>query len=69
MTKTVDIWTDGGVAAIPGRGRLGRRCWRYGERRKRLGRRSGNDENRMELMAAIVAVETLKRSSKVAAHR
>jgi len=42
---------------------------RYGETEKEIsGGEAATTNNRMELMAAIVALETLKRSSKVKLH-
>ena len=68
MFKTVDIWTDGACSGNPGPGGWGA-VLRYGGAEKEL---SGGDaattNNRMELMAAIVALETLKRPSRVTLH-
>lgn len=65
MTKTVEIFTDGACSGNPGPGGWGA-ILRYGDKEKEL---SGYDaeatNNRMELMAAISALETLKRPCKV----
>jgi len=62
---TVEIFTDGACSGNPGPGGWGA-LLRYGAAEKEL---SGGDadttNNRMELMAAIVALESLKRPSEV----
>ena len=64
-TKLVDIFTDGACSGNPGPGGWGA-ILRYGEVEKEL---SGGEplttNNRMELMAAIAALEALKRPSTV----
>ncbi len=68
MTQTVDIWTDGACSGNPGPGGWGA-VLRYGETEKELsGAEPATTNNRMELMAAIQALEALKRSSKVRLH-
>ena len=68
MTKTVDIWTDGACSGNPGPGGWGA-VLRYGGAEKELsGADAATTNNRMELMAAIVALETLKRPSRVKLH-
>ncbi|UUX48721.1 ribonuclease HI [Nisaea acidiphila] len=63
--KKVEIYTDGACSGNPGPGGWGA-ILRYGDAEKEL---SGGDKettnNRMELMAAITALETLKRSMHV----
>ena len=65
MSERVKIWTDGGCAGNPGPGGWGA-VLAYGEAIKDL---SGGDpattNNRMELMAAISALEALKGSCEV----
>ena len=66
--KSVDIFTDGACSGNPGPGGWGA-ILRYGEVEKEL---SGGEplttNNRMELMAAIAALEALKRPSTVRLH-
>lgn len=61
MTKRVSIWTDGACSGNPGPGGWGA-ILRFGDREKEL---SGGEplttNNRMELMAAIMALEALTR--------
>ena len=61
MTKTVIIYTDGACKGNPGRGGWG--AWlRYDNTEKELfGGEAHTTNNRMELMAAIQALEVLKR--------
>lgn len=68
MTRIVDIWTDGACSGNPGPG-----GWavvlRYGETEKEIsGAEAATTNNRMELMAAIEALNALKRPSKVRLH-
>lgn len=65
MSKLVEAFTDGGCRGNPGVGGWGV-LLRYGEVEKRLsGGEAHTTNNRMELMAAIVALETLTRPCKV----
>ena len=65
MTKTVVIHTDGACSGNPGPGGWGA-ILEYGGREKELsGAESQTTNNRMELMAAIAALETLKRPCQV----
>lgn len=58
--KHVEIWTDGACSGNPGPGGWGA-LLRYGENERELWGGEGNTtNNRMELMAAICALETLK---------
>lgn len=62
----VEIYTDGACRGNPGPGGWGA-LLRYGEREKELyGGERETTNNRMELMAAIVALESLKRPCEVA---
>lgn len=65
MAALVEIFTDGACSGNPGPGGWGA-ILRYGEHEKEM---SGGDpettNNRMELMAAIRALEALKRPSRV----
>ena len=68
MTKSVDIWTDGACSGNPGPGGWGA-VLRYGDTERELsGAEAATTNNRMELMAAINALETLKRPSRVKLH-
>lgn len=68
MSNTVDIWTDGACSGNPGPGGWGA-VLRYGETEKEIsGAEGATTNNRMELMAAIQALEALKRPSKVRMH-
>ncbi|GEO42060.1 ribonuclease H [Skermanella aerolata] len=64
----VDIYTDGACSGNPGPGGWGA-ILRYGTVEKELcGGEPGTTNNRMELMAAIQALEALKRPVKVRLH-
>ena len=71
MTGTaprVEIFTDGACSGNPGPGGWGA-VLRYGAAEKELsGGESGTTNNRMEMMAAIMALEALKRPSAVELH-
>ncbi len=63
--KTVEIFTDGACRGNPGPGGWGA-LLRHGEHEKELfGGEPLTTNNRMELMAAIVALETLKSPCRV----
>lgn len=63
--QVVEAFTDGGCRGNPGPGGWGV-LLRYGEHEKRLrGGENNTTNNRMELLAAINALETLKRPCKV----
>ena len=65
MTKPVEIFTDGACRGNPGPGGWGV-LLRYGGHEKNLrGGENNTTNNRMELMAAILGLESLKRSCKV----
>ncbi len=62
---TVEIFTDGACSGNPGPGGWGA-ILRYGDVEKELsGGEAATTNNRMELMAAIAALEALKRPSDV----
>jgi len=64
----VEIHTDGACRGNPGPGGWGV-IWRYGERcRMDKGAEPLTTNNRMELMAAIAALEALKRPCRVRLH-
>lgn len=64
-TKTVEIFTDGACSGNPGPGGWGA-LLRYGDTEKELsGAEPMTTNNRMEMMAAIMALESLTRPTKV----
>jgi ribonuclease HI len=68
MTETVDIYTDGACSGNPGPGGWGA-ILRYDGREKELfGYDAATTNNRMELMAVIEALRSLKRSIPVRVH-
>ncbi|MEG1754835.1 MAG: ribonuclease HI [Clostridia bacterium] len=66
--KSIEIYTDGACSGNPGPGGWGA-ILIYGDHRKEL---SGSDpdttNNRMEMMAAIQAIKSVKESCKIALH-
>ena len=65
MTGRVKIWTDGACSGNPGPGGYGA-ILQFGDREKEVsGGELATTNNRMELMAAIVALETLTRPCAV----
>ena len=65
MTETVEIFTDGACRGNPGPGGWGA-VLRYREREKQISGGSGDTtNNRMELTAAIKALEALNRPCRV----
>ena len=68
MPREVEIFTDGACSGNPGPGGWGA-LLRSGKREKELsGHAADTTNNRMELMAAIRALEALKRPCHVALH-
>ena len=68
MIPQVVIYTDGACSGNPGPGGWGA-VMLYGESRKEIcGGEPGTTNNRMELMAAIQALEALKKPCKVELH-
>ncbi len=68
MTGRVSIWTDGACSGNPGPGGWGA-VLRYGAHQKELkGGEALTTNNRMELTAAIEALESLKRRCGVTLH-
>lgn len=68
MTDHVDLYTDGACSGNPGPGGWGV-ILRYGDKEKELsGAEPMTTNNRMELMAAISGLESLKRSVPVIIH-
>ena len=64
-TSIVRIFTDGACAGNPGPGGWGALLSFAGVEKEFFGGESGSTNNRMELLAAIKALEVLKRPSKV----
>ncbi|MBV8107748.1 MAG: ribonuclease HI [Hyphomicrobiales bacterium] len=68
MSGRVSIWTDGACSGNPGPGGWGA-VLRYGSHEKELkGGEALTTNNRMELTAAIEALESLKRACAVSLH-
>jgi ribonuclease HI len=68
MTKTVVIYTDGACSGNPGPGGWGAILTFDGHEREICGGEADTTNNRMELMAAISALETLTRPCMVELH-
>jgi ribonuclease HI len=68
MSNTVDIWTDGACSGNPGPGGWGAVLHYAGAEKEISGGEPATTNNRMELMAAIEALNALKRGSKVRLH-
>lgn len=61
----IEIYTDGACSGNPGPGGIGI-IWKYGQKVKQYSKRYANaTNNRMEVMAAIVALESLTRSCEI----
>jgi ribonuclease HI len=68
MSRTVDIWTDGACSGNPGPGGWGA-VLRYGETEKEFsGAEPATTNNRMELVAAIEALNALKKPMRIKLH-
>lgn len=65
VTEAVDIYTDGACSGNPGPGGWGAVLRYRGAERELCGGEAQTTNNRMELMAAIRALETLKRPMRV----
>ena len=65
---TVEIFTDGACSGNPGPGGWGAVLRFRGAERELSGHAAQTTNNRMELMAAIAALEALKRSCRVRLH-
>ena len=68
MTAPVAIWTDGACSGNPGPGGWGAILRHGGRERELCGGEAPTTNNRMELTAAIEALEALKRPCRVALH-
>ena len=67
-TTTVDIYTDGACSGNPGPGGWGALLIFRGNEREITGGEASTTNNRMELLAAIVALVTLTKPSQVRLH-
>ena len=68
MTDTVDIYTDGACSGNPGPGGWGAVLDYRGRTRELQGGEAANTNNRMEMMAAIEALNALTRPCRVRLH-
>jgi ribonuclease HI len=68
MSNTIDIWTDGACSGNPGPGGWGAVLHYGGAEKEISGAEPATTNNRMELQAAIEALNALKRASKVRLH-
>ncbi len=68
MSGTVEVWTDGACSGKPGPGGWGAILSYNGVEKELSGGEELTTNNRMELMAAIAALEALKRPVTVALH-
>lgn len=65
MSKVIEIYTDGACSGNPGPGGWGAILRWNGHEKELCGGEPETTNNRMEMMAVIKALETLKRRSKV----
>ncbi|WP_291825244.1 ribonuclease HI [Bosea sp. (in: a-proteobacteria)] len=68
MSDTVEVWTDGACSGNPGPGGWGVILSYKGKRKELSGGEAMTTNNRMELMGAIAALESLTRPCTVALH-
>ena len=68
MSDVVDIFSDGACKGNPGIGGWGALLRNKGKERELCGGETHTTNNRMELMAAIVALETLTRPCRIRLH-
>ena len=66
--ETVDIYTDGACSGNPGPGGWGALMIWNGHEKEISGGEPATTNNRMELMAAIMGLEALKRGTRVRIH-
>ena len=66
--ETVVIYTDGACSGNPGPGGWGSVLLYNGHRKELSGGEAETTNNRMEMMAVIVSLETLKRPCKILLH-
>jgi len=68
MSDRIEVWTDGACSGNPGPGGWGAILIYNGREKELSGGEAHTTNNRMELMAAISALETLKRPCAVDIH-
>ena len=68
MRPKVEIWTDGACKGNPGWGGWGAKLVSGAHVREMKGGEADTTNNRMEMMAAIAALEALKKASDVTLH-
>ncbi len=68
MTEAVEVWTDGACSGNPGPGGWGVILSYKGKQKELSGGEAMTTNNRMELMGAIAALESLTRPCTVALH-
>ncbi|PZO01338.1 MAG: ribonuclease HI [Hyphomicrobiales bacterium] len=68
MSDTIEVWTDGACSGNPGPGGWGAILSYKGTQKELCGGEAMTTNNRMELMGAISALETLTRPCMVALH-
>jgi ribonuclease HI len=68
MSETITIWTDGACSGNPGPGGWGAILRAGGQEKELSGGAPATTNNRMELTAAIMALESLKSPSGVDIH-
>jgi len=68
MTDTIEVWTDGACSGNPGPGGWGAILSYKGTQKELCGGEAMTTNNRMELMGAIAALESLTRPCTVALH-
>jgi ribonuclease HI len=68
MSNTTEIWTDGACSGNPGPGGWGALLKSNGVETEMFGGEPATTNNRMELMGAIMALESIPPGSKVILH-
>ena len=68
MSKQVEIWTDGACSGNPGPGGWGVLLKSGPHEKELFGGEADTTNNRMELMAAIMALETVKHDNVITLH-
>jgi ribonuclease HI len=68
MSEKIEIWTDGACSGNPGPGGWGVLVRENGSEKELYGGEAATTNNKMELMAAIVALESQPKGSKVTLH-
>src|SRR5512134_726807 len=68
MSEKIEIWTDGACSGNPGPGGWGVLVRENGSEKELYGGEPATTNNRMELMAAIVALDSQPKGSRVILH-